>query len=77
MEKSSENKHNENIVAEIVVSKGEKGVFRYVGVLIRESAESIRVAFTAKNGAINDRLDIPKSDIVRMRTVEPSEVKET
>ncbi len=73
-----------NTVVKIVVctddaeKNGENsGVVEYecIGVIVKDEKDLVRIGFTAKNDEVIDYLDIKKSDIVSIETINPTRIK--
>jgi len=67
---------DENTVVEILFRGSDKETYRCAGVLMREEKNTIRVAFNAINDVVKDFLDIKKADILYVRTVDQTDVKQ-
>lgn len=75
MKKLLDEHNSENIVVNILLRGSDNEEYECNGVLIKESRDMIRIGFNAVNNKVVDDLDIPKSDILSVTTLDSSKIE--
>ncbi len=65
----------ENELIRLKIKRDDGKLYECIGVLLREDAEKIRVAFNARNDVVIDYIDVSKIDIVRREKIDMSSVE--
>ena len=76
MTKLPQTTQTENTIVHVTFTGADRVEYECVGVLIRDEAELIRVAFNAVHDHVRDFLDITRTDIISMQVVDPAQVEE-
>lgn len=75
MKKLLDENNSENTVVHVILRGSDNEEYECAGVLIKEDEATIRVAFNAINDKVKDYLDIKKSDIISINTLNSSDIE--